>query len=72
MAEAAKAQAQAIQAQANTEYTLARAEETKAKTAETISNIDIDQRKSAIETAEKIGAALQPQANVVPPSTQLG
>jgi hypothetical protein len=72
MAEATKAQAQAIQAQANTEYTLARAEETKAKTAETISNIDIDQRKSAIETAEKIGAALQPQANVVPPSTQLG
>jgi hypothetical protein len=72
MAEAAKAQAQAIQAQANTEYTLARAEETKAKTAETISNIDIDQRKSAIETAEKIGAALQPQTNVVPPSTQFG
>ena len=72
LAEAAKSQAQAIQAQANTEYTLARSEETKAKTAETISNIDIDQRKSAIETAEKIGEALRPSMNVVPPSTQLG
>jgi hypothetical protein len=72
LAEAAKSQAQAIQAQANTEYTLARSEETKAKTAETISNIDIDQRKSAIETAEKIGEALRPSTNVVPPSTQLG
>jgi hypothetical protein len=72
LAEAAKSQAQAIQAQANTEYTLARSEETKAKTAETISNIDIDQRKSAIETAEKIGEALRPSTNVVPPSTQFG
>jgi hypothetical protein len=72
MAEAAKSQAQAIQAQANTEYTLARAEETKAKTIQTLSSVDIDERKSAIETAEKIGAALQPQQNVVPPSTQLG
>jgi hypothetical protein len=72
LAEAAKSQAQAIQAQANTEYTLARSEETKAKTAETISNIDIDQRKSAIETAEKIGEALRSSTNVVPPSTQFG
>jgi len=51
---------------------LARTEETRAKTAETLSNIDIDQRKSAIESAEKIGAALQPQTNVVPPATQFG
>ena len=72
MAEAAKSQAQAIQAQANTEYTLARAEETKAKTIQTLSSVDIDERKSAIETAEKIGAAIQPQTNVVPPSTQFG
>jgi len=72
LAEAAKSQAQAIQAQANTEYTLARSEETKAKTAETISNIDIDQRKSAIETAEKIGEALRPQTNAVPPTAQFG
>jgi len=72
MAEAAKAQALAVKAQADTEYTMARVEETRAKTAETISNIDIDQRKSAIETAEKIGAALQPQTNVVPPTTQFG
>jgi hypothetical protein len=72
MAAAQEAQAKAIQAQANTEYSLARAEETKAKTMETLSNIDIDQRKAAIETAEKIGAALQPQMNVVPPTTQFG
>lgn len=72
MAEATKAQALAVKAQADTEYTLARTEETRAKTAETVSNIDIDQRKSAIETAEKIGAALQPQMNVVPPTTQFG
>ena len=72
MAEAAKAEALALKAQADTEYSLARTEETRAKTAETISNIDIDQRKSAIETAEKIGAALQPQTNVVPPTTQFG
>lgn len=72
MAEAAKAQALAVKAQADTEYTMARVEETRAKTAETISNIDIDQRKSAIETAEKIGAALQPQTNAVPPTAQFG
>ena len=72
MAEAAKAEALALKAQADTEYSIARTEETRAKTAETISNIDIDQRKSAIETAEKIGAALQPQTNVVPPTTQFG
>ncbi len=72
MAEASKAQALAVKAQADTEYTMARVEETRAKTAETISNIDIDQRKSAIETAEKIGAALQPQTNAVPPTAQFG
>jgi len=72
LAEAAKSQAQAIKAQADTEYTLARSEETKAKTIQTLSSVDIDERKSAIETAEKIGAAIQPQTNVVPPSTQLG
>lgn len=72
LAEAAKSQAQAIKAQADTEYTLARSEETKAKTIQTLSSVDIDERKSAIETAEKIGAAIQPQTNVVPPSTQFG
>jgi hypothetical protein len=72
LAEAAKAQALAIKAQADTEYTLARSEETKAKTIQTLSSVDIDERKSAIETAEKIGAAIQPQMNVVPPSTQFG
>jgi hypothetical protein len=71
MAAAQEAQAKAVQAQANTEYSLARAEETKAKTMETLSNIDIDQRKSAVETAEKIGQAVA-QANVVPPTTQFG
>jgi len=71
MAEATKAQALAVKAQADTEYTLARTEETRAKTAETVSNIDIDQRRSAIETAEKIGQAVA-QANVVPPTTQFG
>jgi hypothetical protein len=72
MAEAEKAQALALKAQADTEYSVARTEETRAKTAETISNIDIDQRKSAIETAEKIGAALQPQMNAVPSAAQFG
>jgi hypothetical protein len=72
MAEAEKAQALALKAQADTEYSLARTEETRAKTADTISNIDIDQRKSAIETAEKIGAALQPQMNAVPSAAQFG
>jgi len=72
LAEAAKAQALAIKAQADTELTLARSEETKAKTIQTLSSVDIDERKSAIETAEKIGAAIQPQMNVVPPSTQFG
>ena len=71
-AAAAEAQAKAVKAQADTEYTLARSEETKAKTAETLSNIDIDQRKSAIEMAEKIGAAVQRPQNVVPPTTQFG
>jgi hypothetical protein len=69
LAEANKAQALAVKAQADTEYTLARVQETRADTAETLSNIDINQRKSAIETAEKIGAALQSRMNVVPPTT---
>ncbi len=72
MAAAAEAQAKAVKAQADTEYTLARAEETKAKTVETLSNVDIDQRKSAVETAEKIGAAIQPPMNAVPPTAQFG
>lgn len=72
MAEAGKAEALTIKAQADTEYTLARSQETRAKTAETLSNIDIDQRKSAIESAEKIGEALQPQMNAVPPTAQFG
>lgn len=72
MAEAGKAEALTIKAQADTEYTLARSQETRANTAETLSNIDIDQRKAAIEAAEKIGAALQPQMNAVPPTAQFG
>ena len=72
MAAAQEAQAKAVQAQANTEYNLARAEETKAKTIQTLSTIEIDQRKSAIETAEKIGAALQPQTVAVPPTAPFG
>ena len=72
MAAATEAQAKAVKAQADTEYTLARAEETKAKTVETLSNVDIDQRKSAVETAEKIGAAVQPPMNAVPPTAQFG
>jgi hypothetical protein len=72
MAAAQEAQAKAVQAQANTEYNLARAEETKAKTIQTLSTIEIDQRKSAIETAEKIGAALQPQQVAVPPTAPFG
>ena len=71
MAAAAEAQARAVKAQADTEYTLARSEETKAKTVQTLSNIDIDQRKSAIETAEKIGQAVA-QTNAVPPTAQFG
>ncbi len=72
MAAAQEAQAKAVQAQSNTEYNLARAEETKAKTIQTLSTIEIDQRKSAIETAEKIGAALQPQTVAVPPTAPFG
>ncbi len=72
MAAAAEAQAKAVKAQADTEYTLAKSEETKAKTVETLSNIDIDQRRSAIETAEKIGAAVQPPMNAAPPTAQFG
>ena len=72
VAAAQEAQAKAVQAQANTEYNLARAEETKAKTIQTLSTIEIDQRKSAIETAEKIGAALQPQQVAVPPTAPFG
>lgn len=72
MAAAAEAEAKAVKAQADTEYTLARSEETRAKTVQTLSNIDIDQRRSAIETAEKIGAAVQPRMNAVPPSVPLG
>jgi len=45
MAEAQKAEALSLKAQADTQYSLARTEETRAKTAETVSNIDIDQPK---------------------------
>jgi hypothetical protein len=72
MAAAQEAQAKAVGAQASAEYNLAKAEETKAKTIQTLSQIDIDQRKAAIETAEKIGAALEPQTVAVPPTAFLG
>jgi hypothetical protein len=72
MAAAQEAQAKAVGAQASAEYNLAKAEETKAKTIQTLSQIDIDQRKAAIETAEKIGAALEPQQVAVPPTAFLG
>ena len=72
MAAASEAQARAVKAQADTEYTLAKAEETKAKTIETLSKTDIDERKAAIETAEKIGQAMFAQPNAVPPTAQFG
>jgi hypothetical protein len=72
MAEAGKAEALTIKAQADAEYSLARAEQARASTIETLSKTDIDQRKAAIETAEKIGAALQSQRDVVPPATEFG
>jgi hypothetical protein len=72
MSAAKEAEAKAVNAQASAEYSLARAEETKAKTIQTLSQIDIDQRKAAIETAEKIGAALEPQTVAVPPTAFLG
>jgi hypothetical protein len=72
MAAAQEAQAKAVGAQATAEYNLAKAEETKAKTIQTLSQIDIDQQKAAIETAEKIGAALEPQTVAVPPTAFLG
>jgi hypothetical protein len=53
-AETQKAEADTVKAQADTAWTVARAEETRAKTAETLAGIDIDQRRSAIDAADKL------------------
>ena len=65
-AEAAKSQAQAIKAEADTEYTFARAEETRAKTVETLSSMDNENRKNAVETAKKLQDIVQSETRQPP------
>lgn len=58
---AAELIAKAQKAEADTQWTLARTDETVAKTAETMAGIDQADRRLALEAAEKLAAAAQPQ-----------
>jgi len=53
-AAAEEARAKAQKAQADTVYTSARAQETQAKTVETLTRLDMDKQKQALETAKDI------------------
>lgn len=69
MSAAKEAEAKAMKAQADTVLTVAKSEQTRAQTIETLSNVSATQQKSAIETAQAIGGALQQQQNIGnPPS----
>lgn len=64
MAEAQKSQAQAMESQADTEKAIADTEYTRARTAETLSSIDVDRQKAAIDAAVKLReAATTPPLN---------
>lgn len=53
-AKAVKAQADAVKAQADTEYRVAQTAETKASTLKTLAELENDEQKLALETAEKL------------------
>lgn len=53
-AKAVKAQADAIKAQADTEYRVAQTAETKANTLKTLAELENDEQRLALETAEKL------------------
>ena len=54
MAEAKNAEAKAMEAQAKTAKTIAETEKTQAETVETLASVDRDDRKAAVDAAEKI------------------
>jgi LysM repeat protein len=53
-AKAVKAQADAVKAQADTEYRVAQTAETKASTLKTLAELENDEQRLALETAEKL------------------
>lgn len=84
-ASAQQAEAQAEKARADTVLTLAKSEETKAKTAQTLSNLDLSQRKNFMESlkfaqdmsnnqridgaSESLGVGLEKAAPIEPPQS---
>jgi hypothetical protein len=53
-AKAIKAQADAVKAQADTEYRVAQTAETKAQTLKTLAELENDEQRLALETAERL------------------
>ena len=58
LAEAEKSKSQAVKAQADTQLNIAKAEEVRASTIETLSRLDMDKQKQAIDTAIKMEEAM--------------
>jgi hypothetical protein len=70
-ASAEQAQAQAAKSRADTVLVIAKSEETKARTAETLSNMDLSQRKQMLESMKTLNEMnnqpTQPQGGEMPP-----
>lgn len=69
-ASADQAQAEAVKARADTVLTVAKAEETKAKTAETLSNIDLNERQHLLEVVQAMGQQALPVGETPAPAPQ--
>jgi hypothetical protein len=63
-AKAIKAQADAIKAQADTEYRIAQTAETKANTLKTLAELENDEQRLALETADRLTQTVEQAFNV--------
>ena len=69
-AKAIKAQADAIKAQADTEYRVAQTAETKANTLKTLAELENDEQRLALETADRLTQTVEQAFNVATEVTQ--
>lgn len=69
-AKAVKAQADAVKAQADTEYRVAQTAETKASTLKTLAELENDEQRLALETAEKLTQTVDQAFDVATEVTQ--
>jgi LysM repeat protein len=69
-AKAIKAQADAIKAQADTEYRIAQTAETKANTLKTLAELENDEQRLALETADRLTQTVEQAFDVATEVTQ--